>query len=206
MIGKLKGLIDATTEDTVLIDVGGVGYELFCASRTIAALAPGEAAELTVEMHVREDHIHLYGFMNAAEREWFRLLTSVQRVGAKMALSILSAHAPDAIANAILMKDTTAFSRISGIGPKLAERIIAELKDKNGIWSQSSGTSQKTPASSLPPAPGSLNSALSDTISALLHLGYSRTEAQAAAMKAARETGTNAPVDTLIKRSLKELA
>lgn len=204
MIGKLKGIIDSLTEDIAVIDVNGVGYETFCSTRTLAALAPGEAAELVIEPHVREDHFHLYGFLSAQEREWFRLLTSVQRVGARMALTILGTHAPDAIASAILAKDTTAFSRISGIGPKLAERIVAELKDKvvRGPLPVTSGK----PGAIREPGNGKQETFLQDTVSALLHLGYSRAEAQAAAAKAMRDTGEDASMDTLIKRSLKELA
>lgn len=204
MIGKLKGIIDSSDEDSLIIDVGGVGYEVFCSSRTLAACAPGEACELVIETHVREDHFHLYGFLSAGEREWFRLLTSVQRVGAKMALSILAAHAIPALAQAIAAKDTTAFSRISGIGPKLAERIVAELKDKKVIGGELPVVGRKTssPATkNQPPA-----TALEDTISALAHLGYSRSEAYAAAMKAAQEAGADVGVDALIRKSLKELA
>ena len=202
MIGLLKGIIHSTSDDTALIDVNGVGYEVFCSARTLSNCAPGEAKTLVVETHVREDHIHLYGFETAVEREWFRLLTSVQRVGAKMALSILSAHAPDAIAQAILVKDTTAFSRISGIGPKLAERIVAELKDKSVVRDAC-----LVPRKELTKHEArSTNHSLADTLSALTHLGYSRAEAESAARKAMQEAGADAPVDALIKRSLRELA
>src|SRR5688572_6061603 len=119
MIGKLTGIVDDIEEDSVLIDVGGVGYTVYCSQRTLAALAPGNAAMLTIETHVREDHIHLYGFPDAIEREWFRLLTSVQRVGAKMALAILGTLTPEHLLRAIVARDTSAFSRISGVGPKL---------------------------------------------------------------------------------------
>src|SRR5580704_4812127 len=124
MIGKLRGRIDEIHEDSVILDVGGVGYQIFCSSRTLAALPPvGETAQLIIETHVREDHIHLYGFPDTIERDWFNLLCTVQRVGNKMALSILGAYSPEQLAHAILAKDTAAFSRISGVGPKLAERI-----------------------------------------------------------------------------------
>lgn len=130
MIGKLRGRIDEISEDSVLIDVGGVGYVVFASQRTLQNLRVGEAATLTIETHVREDHFHLYGFESAVEREWFRLLTTVQRVGNKVALVIMSAYSPQQLATAILSKDTGAFSRIKGIGASLAERIVTELKDK----------------------------------------------------------------------------
>jgi Holliday junction DNA helicase RuvA len=203
MIGKLKGIVDSTDEDHAVIDVHGVGYTVFCSSRTLGNLALGEAATLFIETHVREDHIHLYGFLSAGEREWFRLLTSVQRVGAKMALSILGALTTEQISHAILAKDTTAFSRISGIGPKLAERIVAELKDKV-VDSGSRIADRKKSTTSHEPR--TANHALEDTVSALLHLGYGRSEAYAAALNAAREIGEEAKVGALIKQSLKELA
>jgi Holliday junction DNA helicase RuvA len=210
MIGKLKGIVDTVEEEGVLLDVRGVCYHAFCSARTLRALAPGEAAELVIETHVREDHLHLFGFPNTAERDWFRLLTTVQRVGNKMALAILDAHPPAQLAHAILARDTTAFSRISGIGPKLAERIVTELKDKvGGMPVESEGTRQQTggrsktkPTSHQPPA----TSHLEDAVSALTHLGYARTEAYAAASAAAREAGAEAPVDALIRLSLRELA
>src|SRR5579863_9193080 len=131
MIGKLRGLIDSIGDDSIILDVGGVGYHVFCSSRTLAALPlVGEAAQLVIEMHVREDHIHLYGFPDSIERDWFRLLLTVQGVGNKIALAILGAYAPEQLAHSILAKDTAAFRAISGIGPKLAERIVTELKDK----------------------------------------------------------------------------
>ncbi len=203
MIGKLKGIIDSTDEDHAVIDVNGVGYNVFCSSRTLANLAPGEAALLFIETHVREDHIHLFGFENANEREWFLLLLSVQRVGAKMALSILGALTPEQIAHAILAKDTTAFSRISGVGPKLAERIVTELKDKVVTSDKLPVTSKRQPKTS---SLVTSHSSLDDTVSALIHLGYGRSEAYAAALNAARDVGAEAAVDSLIKHSLKELA
>ncbi|MBY0406192.1 MAG: Holliday junction branch migration protein RuvA, partial [Rickettsiales bacterium] len=131
MIGKLRGRVDETDDESVILDVNGVGYHVFCSERTLAALPPvGETAQLIIETHVREDHFHLYGFPDSVEREWFRLLATVQRVGNRMALSLLGAYTPEQLAHAILAKDTTAFSRISGVGAKLAERIVTELKDK----------------------------------------------------------------------------
>lgn len=207
MIGKLSGIVAHIDEDGALIDVGGVGYEVFCHARALAQMSEGEAASLIIETHVREDHFHLYGFPTRSEREWFRLLTSVQRVGARMALAIMGQMPPDVLMRAILAKDTSAFSRISGVGPKLAERIVAELKDKamkmpaeaGAFPAPAAGKSRGTPAE--PRA-----TALEDAVSALLNLGYGRSEAYAAAQAAAGALESGAGVDALIRRSLKELA
>src|ERR1700679_1858261 len=131
MIGKLKGRIDSTHEDSVILDVGGVGYHVFLSTRTLAALAgAGEAAELIIETHVREDHIHLFGFPDAVERDWFRLLMTVQ--GVRMALAISSVFTPAQFAAAIAAKDVKSLTRVSGVGNKLAERLTTELKNKTG--------------------------------------------------------------------------
>jgi len=204
MIGRLKGIVAALGEEGILLDVGGVGYEIFCNARTQSQLAVGEAAVMIIETHVREDHFHLYGFPSLLEREWFCKLCSVQRVGAKVALAIQNALTPDQLTQAILAKDTTAFSRISGIGPKLAERIVAELKDKvvmGGGWQVMGEEKKKTPITHHP----SPTASLEDAISALVNLGYNRSEAYAAAAKAAQDAGADAGVDALIKRSLKAL-
>lgn len=205
MIGKLKGKVDEIHEDSVIIDVGGVGYHVFCSARTLATLKPGEAATLVIEMHVREDHMHLYGFPDSIEREWFRLLTSVQRVGAKMGLTLMGAYGPEQLAYAILAKDTAAFSRISGVGAKLAERIVTELKDKVakipvGAGIQDSGFGKKKPETRDQKPESSLTE---DAISALVNLGYSRSEAYGATIRAAQNGKAN--LDELIKLSLKEL-
>jgi holliday junction DNA helicase RuvA len=210
MIGRLKGRIDEISEDAAIIDVGGVGYQVFCSSRTLAALSEGQAASLTIETHVREDHIHLYGFPDAAEREWFRLLCSVQGIGSRIGLTILGAHAPSALAQAILAKDAAAFRAISGIGPKLAERIVTELKDKvakmptsamDSIRLAAAGTSDGKKKAST----ATDNSATEDAISALVNLGYTRSEAYAATLKAAQNAKGKGGLDQLIKLSLKEL-
>ena len=131
MIGKLKGLIDSYGEDYVILDVGGVGYQVHCSSRTLQALpSPGEAAVLSIETYVREDQIKLFGFRSDTEREWFRLLQTVQGVGAKVALAVLSTLPPSDLANAIALRDKAAVARTPGVGPKVAERIVTELKDK----------------------------------------------------------------------------
>lgn len=204
MIGKLRGIVDSISDEGVIIDCGGVGYLAYCSPRTIATLSVGSAAQLIIETHVREEHIHLYGFADTVEREWFRLLTTVQRVGNKMALTILGSYAPQQIAHAILAKDTTAFSRISGVGPKLAERIVTELKDKVAKLPTSEFTivaSNAKPAKGKE-APAAAN-ALEDTISALVNLGYTRSEAYGAAMKASEEGDDS--LDGMIKHSLKQL-
>ena len=130
MIGKLKGIVDSCYGDHAIIDVGGVGYCVFCSGKTLANLQPGESVMLLIETHVREDHIHLYGFCTAEEKSTFTLLQSVKGVGTKMSLAILSGMAPDEISYALAMKDINAFTKVSGVGKKLAERIVTELKDK----------------------------------------------------------------------------
>jgi holliday junction DNA helicase RuvA len=211
MIGKLRGRVDETDEDNVILDVGGVGYAIFCSSRTLTALPPaGEAAQLIIETHVREDHIHLYGFPDTVERDWFRLLATVQRVGNKMALTILGAYTPEQLAHAILAKDTAAFSRISGVGPKLAERIVTELKDK--VTKLPTSSFQAVSAAAEPQGNSKAkkkselaSTATDDTISALVNLGYSRSEAYTAALKASQNAGGKASLDDMIRLSLKEL-
>src|SRR5262245_4049617 len=131
MIAKLAGVVEQIDPDGAIIDVNGVGYLAFCSTRTISRLpSPGSPARLLIETHVREDHIHLYGFIDAAERDWFRLLTTVQGVGAKLALAILSAVPPDALTVAIFAQDRATLARSDGVGAKLAARIVNELRDK----------------------------------------------------------------------------
>lgn len=198
MIGKLKGLIDSIDKDSLLLDVNGVGYVVYCSVRTLRNIpAVGEATVLIIETHVREDHIHLYGFMELAERDWFRLLTTVKGVGSKVALAILSVMHPAQISSAIAMKDKTAFTQASGVGAKLAERLLVELKDKTVSGEEFISTSS--------PAPQEDQSILADAISALTNLGYNRTEAHQAAhrlLKAEPSLG----ISDLIRKSLKELA
>ena len=210
MIGKLRGRIEEIEEDSVILDVGGVGYHVYCSPRTLTALGGQAAAELIIETHVREDHIQLFGFPSKVERDWFRLLTTVQRVGNKVALTILGAYTPEQLAHHILAKDTAAFSRIKGIGSGLAERIVTELKDKatklpvaSGQWP---GNKEENTGSKKKKSPATDNRQLTtdDAISALVNLGYSRSEAYTAALKAAQNSG-NANLDQLIKLSLKEL-
>lgn len=204
MIGKLKGTIDEIGEDHCVIDVHGVGYVAFCPARTLAGLpGAGEAVVLHIETHVREDMIRLYGFATALEREWFRLLQNVQGVGAKVALAVLSTLAPAELANAIALRDIAMVSRAPGVGKKVAERIVTELKARApalaGEASATIGFAQEL-GEGAAPAPAA------DAVSALTNLGYSRdvaANAVAAAMKAAGEGADSAK---LIRLGLKELA
>jgi holliday junction DNA helicase RuvA len=196
MIAKLTGLIDSTTAEGAILDVGGVGYLVFCSSRTLAKLpGKGVLASLLVETHVREDHIHLYGFADAAERDWFRLLITVQGVGAKLGLAVLGVLGPDDLVRAIAAGDKASLVRAPGVGAKLAGRIAAELKDKLG-------------AIALGPAAVGLpeRGAEADAVSALVNLGYRRLEAFDAITAAARRLGAAAPVDALIRAGLRELS
>ncbi len=211
MIGKLSGRIDSVGEEHCLIDVGGVGYVVFASTRTLGLLPPrGEAASLLIETHVREDHIHLFGFLEVAERDWFRLLSTVQGVGSRSALAILSVLSPLQLAQAIAAQDKAAVSRANGVGPKLAARICAELKDKAGRIALSAemtpATAGKAPAPS-PEAPGAAAAAAAeDAVAALEALGYRRGEAFSAVAQAARSLGGDAPLEELIKGGLRELA
>lgn len=206
MIGKLTGVVDSTGEDWALIDVNGVGYIAFASGRTLGALpGRGEAVALLIETHVREDHIHLFGFIDAAERDWFRLLCTVQGVGAKMALALLSALDPAALQQTIAAQDKTALTRANGVGPKLAQRIASELKDKAGAIALSPTTSQPLNGGATPAADGEA-AVSADAVSALVNLGYGRTEAFSAVARAASEAGEQgASVESLIKAGLKEL-
>jgi holliday junction DNA helicase RuvA len=201
MIGKLKGSIDALGEDHVLLDVHGVGFVVHCSSRTLSNLPrPGEAATLAIETQVREDSIKLYGFTSEAERDWFRLLQSVQGVGAKVALAILGVLGEAELAAAIARQDKVSVARAPGVGPKLAARITAELKDK-GLplpAAEFMVTSAALPAD----AP----SAVQDAVSALVNLGYGRPQAAAAIAAAHAALGEAAAAGALIRRGLKELA
>ncbi|SFL73166.1 Holliday junction DNA helicase subunit RuvA [Bradyrhizobium sp. NFR13] len=204
MIGKLKGLIDSYGEDYVILDVQGVGYQVHCSARTLQALPQaGEAAVLSIETYVREDQIKLFGFRSDLEREWFRLLQTVQGVGAKVALAVLSTLPPADLANAIALRDKAAVARTPGVGPKVAERIVSELKDKapafasvDPVVAQLAGSFDDRNA----PRP------VTDAISALVNLGYGQPQAAAAVASASRSAGEGAETAQLIKLGLKELA
>jgi Holliday junction DNA helicase RuvA len=201
VIAKLAGLVDHLEPDAAVVDVNGVGYRAFCSTRTVGRLPPvGSPVRLLVETHVREDHIHLYGFIDAAERDWFRLLTTVQGVGARLALSILSAVAPERLGLAILAQDKLALTQAEGVGPRLATRIVNELRDKVG------GLTASEPSTSIPKEPITHPRATADAISALENLGVGRTEALGAVAAAARKLGGEAAADALIKLGLEELA
>jgi Holliday junction DNA helicase RuvA len=202
MIAKLAGLLDQVMSDGAVIDVGGVGYLVFCSTRTIGQLPPpGGPARLLVETHVREDHIHLYGFIDAIERDWFRLLTTVQGVGARLALALLSAVPPDALALAILAQDKATLARADGVGPRLAARIANELRDKVGGLA----TAAPTPVTGIAAVANAEAGATADAVSALVNLGYRRAEAFGAVAAAARKLGEAAALDALIRAGLQEL-
>lgn len=212
MIARLRGLLDSAGTDHAVIDVNGVGYLVFAAGRTLDRLPkPGESVTLLIDTHVGEDHIRLYGFLDATERDWFRLLMTVQGVGARVALAILSALTPEQIAQAIAVNDPKMLVRADGVGPKLAARIVNELKDKTAHLSLAALTgggkaaSGKGATGAGTPA-GSVEGAAGDAVSALVNLGYGRTEAFAAVMKASRDLGEGAELQALIPAALKELA
>jgi len=202
LIAKLSGILDSTGSDWVVVDVGGVGYVAFCSGRTLAALPPtGSPVSLLVETHVREDHIHLYGFLEAADRDWFRLLTTVQGVGARVALAVQSVLSATDLMQAVLIQDKAPLTRASGVGPKLAGRIVAELKDKVG------GISLATPVAAIAEsAAGADTGPVADAVSALVNLGYRRAEAFGAVAHAARQLGADAGIEALIRAGLKELS
>lgn len=203
MIAKLRGIVDGKAADSAVIDVGGVGYLAFCSTRTLERLPPvGTPATLQVETHVREDHIHLYGFADAEERDWFRLLNKVQGVGARVALSLLSAASPGELLQAVAAQDRSVLTRASGVGPKLATRILTELKDQVAGLASGALNADLAAGVEQAAAPGPV----ADAVSALINLGYRRTDALGAVAGAARRLGKEAPLDALIRAGLKELS
>lgn len=204
MIGKLTGIIDSYGEDWVIVDVGGVGYEVHCSANTLQALPrPGETATLAIETYVREDAIRLYGFASDVEREWFRLLQTVQGVGSRVALAVLGTLRPGDLATAIALQDRAALARAPGVGRKVAERIVAELRDKAPQYAN------------VDPAVVHLRADLAeqrapqpvvDAVSALVNLGYPQVQASAAVAAAVRATGEGASAEDLIRVGLRELA
>lgn len=203
MIAKLTGIVDSLGEEGVVIDVGGVGYLVQCPGRTLAALKIGEKASLAIDSQTREDGTRLYGFSDPAERAWFRTLQSVQGVGGKVALAILSVLDPDRLIQAIAAQDKVAISRADGVGPKLAARILAELKDKAGAVALGP-VAVAGRAGAAPVAAGPVGTASADAVSALVNLGYGRSEAFSAVAKAAQAGG--ATTAELIRAALKELS
>ncbi len=204
MIGKLKGLIDSYGEDYVILDVNGVGYVVHCSGRTLQKLPrPGEATALSIETQVREDSIKLFGFEAEAEREWFRLLQTVQGVGSKVALGLLSILSISELGSAIAGQDKAMVARAPGVGPKLAARIVAELKDKvpafgsiDPVIAKLSGGDEEANAPSV----------VCDAVSALVNLGYGRPQAAAAVAASVKALGEGAETGALIRQGLKELA
>ena len=204
MIGKLRGIVDSYTDDAIVLDVGGVGYVVQCSPRTLQALPrPGEAAALAIETHVREDAIRLYGFLSDGERDWFRLLQNVQGVGAKVALAILGMGPVADLAAAIALQDKVAIAKAPGVGPRLAARITAELKDKAPVFGSVDPAVARLAGEE--PVRGT-PAAVHDAISALTNLGYARPQAAAAVATAVKALGEGAEAPVLIRRGLKELS
>jgi Holliday junction DNA helicase RuvA len=204
MIGRLKGLIESYGEDSVIVDVNGVGYEVHCSARTLQELPGiGQPARLSIETHVREDQIRLFGFITEIEREWFRLLQTVQGVGAKVALSVLGTLKASELASAIAMRDKAMVARAPGVGPKVAERIVTELKDRAPAYTNVDPALVRLTGAlddKRAPAP------VTDAVSALVNLGYGQAQAAAAIAAAARSAGEGAEATTLIRLGLRELA
>lgn len=210
MIGKLSGVIDSFEKGHILLDVQGVGYLVFASSRTLGMIGEvGDSTSLLIDTNVREDHIHLYGFADHAEQSWFRLLTSVQGVGAKVGLALLAACPPDQLQVAIAAQDKGVITRADGVGPKLATRILTELKDKAGAMEIGSlAMSKGAGASSSNVAVNSNNSGDQDAISALVNLGYGKADAFSAVMRVKASGGEDQEftVEELIPLALKELS
>ncbi|MBW8639096.1 Holliday junction branch migration protein RuvA [Hoeflea sp. WL0058] len=204
MIGKLKGTIEEIGEDHVLVDVHGVCYVVFCSAQTLAGLGSvGEAVTLQIETFVREDQLKLYGFVSATEREWFRLLQSVQGVGAKVALAVLSTLSAPDLANAVALQDKAMVARAPGIGPKVAQRIVSELKNKAPAFTGDAGVAMGLKQQI---GDGVASGPVSDAVSALANLGYSRDQAASAVAAALKNAGDNADSAALIRLGLRELA
>jgi Holliday junction DNA helicase RuvA len=203
MIAKLKGIVDSVDDGSAVIDVNGVGYLVSASSRTLRDLVVGGPATLLVETIVREDAIALYGFLETAERDWFRILTTVQGVGARVGLSILSTLSPDEIARAIAAGDKASLSRPAGVGPKLAARLATELKDKAAAFGVAPATHKASDAGAVVPPIASINE---DAVSALVNLGYRRVEAFGAVARVSQRLGEGAALDAIIRAGLQELA
>jgi Holliday junction DNA helicase RuvA len=199
MIGKLAGTVDSLAEDHAIIDVHGVGYLVHCPTSTLSRLSAGTTAILIVDTRVTDETIRLYGFASAEEREWFRLLQSVQNVGARVALNVLSALSPRELERAVALGDKAALGRAQGVGPKLATRIVTELKDKAPSMMLRGHVPETATPAHAPRGPEA------DAVAALIKLGYSQSQAAEAVSRAARDLG-EAPVDALIRESLRAMA
>lgn len=205
MIGKLRGQVDAIGESVVILDVGGVGYEVQASARTLRTLEVGQDASLTIDTHVREDAIRLYGFATEVERTWFRTLQTIQGVGAKVALAVLGILSPADLGNAIALGNWQAVEQAPGVGKKLAQRIVAELKDKAPALSMAGVAAAETTGTAT--LGGSMaTSAAAEAMSALNNLGYQPAEAARAVAAAAKALGPDADTAKLIRQGLKELA
>ncbi|MEI6203130.1 MAG: Holliday junction branch migration protein RuvA [Enhydrobacter sp.] len=203
MIAKVKGVVDSVDEGSAVIDVNGVGYLVSASSRTLRDLVVGGPATLLVETIVREDAIALYGFLETPERDWFRILTTVQGVGARVALSILSTLSPDEIVRAIAAQDRATLSRPAGVGPKLAARLMTELKDKAAAFGVAPASQKGAGLGTAVPPTASINE---DAVSALVNLGYRRIEAFGAVARVSQRLGEDAALDAVIRAGLQELA
>jgi Holliday junction DNA helicase RuvA len=204
MIGKLRGTLDSVGEDHLIIDVHGVGYLVHASARTLGNLpAAGEALTLSIETHVREDMIRLFGFATDLERDWFRLLQSVQGVGAKVALAVQSVMSPGELASAIALQDKAMVARAPGVGPKVAQRIVSELRDKAPAYSGAAAAEIGLQSAI---GSGLASTSVTDAVSALTNLGYSAQQASAAVSKAIKKAGESADSAQLIRMGLKELA
>ncbi|HEX9702597.1 MAG TPA: Holliday junction branch migration protein RuvA [Rhodospirillales bacterium] len=204
MIAKLKGRIDSVGDGRAIVDVNGVGYLVFASGRTLGRLATGAVAELLIETHVREDHIHLYGFSDAIERDWFRLLTTVQGVGVKVAMGLLTALTPDELTRAVAAADKAMISRAPGVGAKLATRILSEIKEKVGAMALAAQPGMASAAEL--GATLTMGGAVGDAASALVNLGYNPSQALGAVSRAAGRLGPDATLEALIRGGLSELA
>jgi Holliday junction DNA helicase RuvA len=205
MIGKLRGKVDAIGEAHAIIDVNGVGYEVQLSARTLRNLKLGEEVSLTIDTHVREDAIRLFGFASEVERTWFRTLQSIQGVGSKVALAVLGTLSPQDLASAIALGNWAAVEQTQGVGKKLAQRIVSELKDKAPALSVA-GLNVPTVVNGKGAAPAMESNATAEAISALTNLGYNPAQASAAVAVAYNELGEAAQTAALIRRGLKELA
>ena len=197
MIGKLTGVVDTITDDTVILDVGGVGYLVQCPASTLSRLTVGAHASLMIEMKVSDDAIKLYGFVSTEEREWFRLLQTVQSVGGKVALAVLSTLSPRDLQRALALGDKAMIGRAPGVGPKLALRITTELKDKAPAMMAGSDTALHV---AVPRGPEG------EAVSALVHLGYSDVRAAEAVARAVQALGEHPETSVLIREALKGMA
>lgn len=206
MIARLKGIVDSLGDDWVILDVNGVGYLAFCSGKTLSQMTIGEASRLEIETHVREDHIHLYGFGDENERDWFRLLTSVQGVGAKVGLAILGVLSGEELLQTIAASDKAGITRAPGVGPKLATRILSELKDKVGNLALGLGNASAEKDRPVGSAVSDENSDVRDAASALVNLGYAPSDALGAVSRAAANAESTLDVQGLIRAGLRDLA